>query len=338
MHIDRRRVTTAMGGLLTLGLPLTNVAAEQRHPRAIAAATAIALPPAIAHGSELSAADVGPATIGRRFPGSTYPGATLRDGASAPYLQHIATGAAYPGVTVDGPHVLIDGARFDGPLDIWMTKPLVMLGVSVRTSRASYWAIHTRPGAGPLYLLWSDIGAASSEGAPHDRTHALDRALYLRAERAFVFRNRISRAADGIQLHARGAEIVENLVDDLVYWVRDHNDGLQMLGGAREAKVLRNRVLNANPQTSCLNLIGSDVRVESNYLAGGGWVVYGGANANGHGGGPTRNVVVRDNVFGRDYFTRGGHFGPVAYWDEWPGRGNVWAANRWSDGGTLLPR
>ena len=295
------------------------------------------VPRTVLHGEDLGPADVGPAAAGYGQLRGPFPGTEIRDGRVYPFAREVPATARYDGFEVAGPHLLIEGVAFDGPLDIYATKPVVLRGVSVRTSKAAYWAIHTRPGAGALYLLWSDAGAARTDGAPLDRTHALDRALYLRADRATVHRSRISRTADGIQVHAVGAIVSETLIDDLVFWVRDHNDGIQMLGRGADLVVVRSRIVNRNPQTSCLNLIGELVRVEDTYLAGGGWVIYAGANANGHKAGPARHVVIRNVVFGRTYFPRSGHFGPVAYWDGSSGTGNIWERNRFDDGRPVLP-
>ncbi len=291
----------------------------------------------IAHGEDILATDVGPAAAGFKSLRGPFPGTEIRDGRSYPFMREIAGSSRYDGFEVAGPHLLIEGVAFDGPLDIYASKPVVLRGVSVRTAKASYWSIHTRPGAGAFYFLWSEAGAARADGAPADRTFALERGLYLRADNATVHRSHISRTADGIQLHAARSLIFETLIDDLVYWEKDHNDGIQMLGRGAEAAILRSRIVNRNPQTSCLNLIGDRVRVEDTYLAGGGWVIYGGADANGHKAGPARNVVVRNTVFGRAYFPKSGYFGPVAYWDKRPGTGNVWERNRFDDGHTVAP-
>ena len=273
------------------------VAAQQSGPasaitRPISEAAVAARP--ITHGEQISADQVGPAAAGYRTLGGPFAGSEIRDGRRYPFVREVVAAARYDGFEVPGPHLLIEGVQFDGPLDIYATKPIVLRGVSIRTSKAAYWALHTRPGAGALYFLWSDAGATRTDGAPDARTYALDRALYLRADNATVHRSRISRTADGIQLHGTRALVSETLIDDLTYWHQDHNDGIQMLGRGSDATILRNRIINKNPQTSCLNLIGDRVRVEDNYLAGGGWVIYGGANANGHGGGPTRQVIIRD--------------------------------------------
>lgn len=291
---------------------------------------------AIKHGSELNFGMVGPLAMALS-PRETFPGGEIRDDRAYPFARSVPVGAIYDGIAVTGPHLLIERVRFTGPIDIYARKPVVLRGVSVRTQKAAPWAIHTRPASGPLLFLWSEAGGDSADGAPNDLSRAQQRALYLRGDGATIYRSYLSRSADGIQIHGRNTRVIETLIDDLVYWQGDHNDGIQMLGRGAEATIMRSRIVNRNPQTSCLNLIGDRVLVENSYLSGGGWLVYAGADNNGKGPGRTREVVFRGNVFGREHFPKGGHFGPVAYWDASPGTGNVWALNRFADGTPVQP-
>jgi hypothetical protein len=289
---------------------------------------------AVAHGRDLKPRDVGPLAAGLS-PRATHAGGEMHDSRAYPFARRIDQSAIYDGFRVDGPHLLIDRIHFTGPLDIYERRPVVLRGVIIRPARAAEWALHTRPGAGPIHVLWSEMGAAATAGAPADRAHALARAIYARSDHVTVYRSHLTRTADGIQIHARGTRIVETLIDGLVHWQGDHNDGIQMLGRGADARIVRSRIENANPQTSALNLIGDHVLVEDCYLSGGGWTLYGGAHHTRHQPGSTRGVVIRGNVFGRDVFPRGGHFGPVTGFDA-SGPGNQWTANRWSDGISLV--
>ncbi|MGE3914298.1 MAG: hypothetical protein AB7F78_01260 [Hyphomicrobiaceae bacterium] len=287
----------------------------------------------VLHGRDLSSQLVGPAAAGLGAR-SEHPSVDIRDGKAYPFLRRIETNGRYDGLDVRGPHLLAEGVAFTGPLDIETRLPLVLRGVSVRTHTTAHWAIHTRPGSAPVFILWSSVGAASTAGAPQDRSHALARGLYLRSDRVTVYRSHIHHAADGIQIHARGARIVETLIDGLTFWQGDHNDGVQMLGQGGDVEIVRSRIVNANAQTSCLNLVADRVRVEASYLAGGGWTVYAGGHQKGFLPGSARDVVFRDNIFGRDSFPKSGSFGAITGWDR-NGTGIVWQRNRWSDGALL---
>ncbi|MBS0241041.1 MAG: hypothetical protein JSS20_02610 [Proteobacteria bacterium] len=266
------------------------------------------------------------------YPAAIYPTVDIKDETDLPFKRKVASSATYDGFTVEGPHWLIEHAQFSGPVGIMTRLPMVLRGVSIRPETKAPWALHTWPEAGRVLFLWSDAGASSTVGAPNDHVHHLERALYLRSERTTVYRSHIHSASDGIQLHAPHARVIETLIDGLVTWKGDHNDGIQMLGRGADLEVLRSRIDNQNSQTSCLNLIGDRVTVRDSYLAGGGWTVYGGASGNGHGAGTTKSVVFTGNVFGRDHFAKSGSFGPVAYWDHTRGSGNRWEKNRWSTG------
>ena len=287
----------------------------------------------IRHGSELTSAHVGP-SAGGLAPRTVHPGGEIRDGGRPPFARRIDNPSAYEGISVDGPHLLIERTTFTGPVDVYTMLPVVFLGVDFRLASGAPWALHTRPGAGPILVLWSRAGAASVQGAPDDRSNAVGRGLYLRSEQVTVFRSHIESAADGIQIHAAGARIIETLIDGLVPWTGDHNDGIQMLGQGRSVEIVRSRIVNPNPQTSALNLIGQDVRVEASYLSGGGWTMYAGMHHPPRKVGMTKGVVVVDNVFGRDLFAKSGNFGAVTGWDS-AGEGNRWSGNRYSDGTPL---
>jgi hypothetical protein len=284
------------------------------------------LPSPITHGQYVDASRVGPAVSGVAQ-GTTFIGGEIRDGKPMPFARVIAESATYDTYAVAGPHLLIEGATFTSALDIYSRLPIVFRGVTVRTEGESHWAIHTRPGAGPFYFLWSQAGAADGRSAPGST------ALLLRADDAVVYRSHISNASDAIHADAAGAILRENLLDGLITHSNDHNDGIQIAPQARSIVIERNRILNANPQTSCIYNAGSGVIIHDNYLAGGGWVIYGGAKNNGHAGESAKDVSVSGNIFGLDYFLKSGNFGPVAYWDT----ANTWANNRTAAGKQIKP-
>jgi hypothetical protein len=280
----------------------------------------------ISHGSEVKLAIVGPSAAGYASRGD-YPGGEIRDSMAMPFARKISEPATYDGFTVAGPHLLVEGVVFTSALDVYVTLPIVFRGVSVRVQNPSHWAIHTRPGAGPFYFLWSEAGAVKGQSA------AGSTALLLRGNSAVVYRSHISNSSDGIHTDATTAIVRENLIDGLVTHPGDHNDAIQTAPQARGIVIERNRIHNVNAQTSCIYNSGSDVTVRDNYLAGGGWVIYGGGKDNGHGGGGARNVSVMGNIFGADHFPKSGNFGPVAYWDK----ANTWSGNRYPDGSEIAP-
>lgn len=278
----------------------------------------------IGHGQEITAKNVGPSAAGYQTL-KTYAGAAMKDGKIYPFAQEISTSASYDGVTIEGPHLLIEAAAFLSSLDIYMAKTVVLRGVSVRPTTHSHIALLVRPGAGDVYVLWSDIGAGGA--------NAVGAGIALRGARALVYRSHVSKAADGISISASGVRIEESLIETRTASPGDHNDAIQVLGAPEHITIARNKILNPNPQTSCLYLLGRHIDVRGNYLSGGGWTIYGGAQNNGHGKGSASDVSVTDTVFGREYSAKSGHFGPVSYWD----RTYNWRDNRFSDGKPVSP-
>lgn len=69
--------------------------------------------------------------------------------------------------------------------------------------------------------------------------------------------------------------------------------------------------------------------ITGSLLAGGGYVVYGGASKTGK---ATSGIVVTNNRFSRIYFAKGGKEGHVACFEK-NGAGNIWHGNFWDDTG-----
>jgi Right handed beta helix region len=315
------------GGLLILLSMVMNVAIA---PAGRSEETALIH--GITHGREITKSAVGPLAGGYKFDDSTpaFEGGEIKAGATPSYARLVTEAASYDGLSVLGPHLLIENVTIQTPLDIYTPLPVVLRGVYVHVLKGGHWAIHTRPGSGPLYVLWSRIGGSYWFDGP---TFEVQTGLLLRGGPAHIYRSHITLASDGIHADAAHITIVENLIDGLVAREDSHNDAIQTAPQARGIVIERNRIHNVNPQTSCIYNSASDVTVRDNYLAGGGWVMYGGGKDNGHGADSARNVSVTGNIFGLDHFAKSGNFGPVAYWD----RANVWSRNRFPDGRTIAP-
>jgi hypothetical protein len=151
-----------------------------------------------------------------------------------------------------------------------------------------------------------------------------------------VIGNDISRVSTGIQLDA--GLVSDNYVHDLGYAEGDHVNGITSNGGSAALTISHNTVLNSHDQTDAVSLFEDfgaqrNKRIVQNLLAGGGYVIYGGANA---GGQPTRDIVISGNRISRLFFPDGGRFGPLAAFDA-AGAGNAWTANVWDDTGLPVP-
>jgi hypothetical protein len=141
----------------------------------------------------------------------------------------------------------------------------------------------------------------------------------------------------GSGLHMTNNVVIEdNWVHDLHEGDDSHNDAVITNGGSNLV-VRHNTLENPHTQTAVVALYGdlapvTDVIVENNLLAGGGYVVYGGSVPGKRFSAQAARIRVTGNRFGRAFFPDGGRFGPVSGFD--PSRpGNVWAGNVWHDSG-----
>ena len=146
----------------------------------------------------------------------------------------------------EGPHLLIEGAAFTSALDIYTSKPVVLRGVSVRPEAHSPVALLTRPGAGPVYR--------AVVGIRRQRRSAVDAAVGAArpiTRRSFAVtslaRPTAFRSAD------RTFGFSESLIETRAASAGDHNDAIQLLGAPTDIEIARNKILNRNPQTSCLS-------------------------------------------------------------------------------------
>lgn len=108
-------------------------------------------------------------------------------------------------------------------------------------------------------------------------------------------------------------------------------------GGRAGPLILRhNTLLNPHEQTAVV-FAGNDygnqtgLTITQNLMAGGGFIIYGGAGNNPYGA-STRDVTITDNRFSNRYWPHGGQYG-VAASVNWSV--TRWAGNRWDASGSL---
>jgi hypothetical protein len=114
----------------------------------------------------------------------------------------------------------------------------------------------------------------------------------------------------------------------------DHLNGTTSNAYSGRLTIRHNTIFNQFGQTDAISLFEDfspqyDRVITNNLVAGGGYTIYGGANAGGH---PTSHIVITNNRFSRLYFRNGGGYGPVAAFDP-RGHGNLWSGNIWDDTG-----
>jgi hypothetical protein len=135
----------------------------------------------------------------------------------------------------------------------------------------------------------------------------------------------VFNSEDGVRL-SDNSKLYDSFIHDLIGTPEAHYDAVtaDMYTGW---EIVHNTILNQHDWTAAVwvgdpRYTASSGRLEDNFLAGGGYVVYGGP-----GTGPGIRVV--DNVFSTRFFAKGGYWGPVVYWEP---AGNTWSGNTWADG------
>ena len=130
-----------------------------------------------------------------------------------------------------------------------------------------------------------------------------------------------------------------NYIHDSGYLAGDHTNGFYTNGGTEPLTIENNTILISRTQTDTINLdAGSsgvpvaNKTVENNFLAGGGYSIYGGTSP----GNPTSHILIEGNRFGQQYYPLGGRYGPVAYFAH-SGTGNTWSGNFWDTTGKAIP-
>jgi hypothetical protein len=148
--------------------------------------------------------------------------------------------------------------------------------------------------------------------------------------------NNISAFRTAMQV---SAGLVEgNYIHDPGYIAGDHTNGIVTNGGTASMTIEDNTIFNSLGQTDAISLdaaaAGTTVAnktIENNFLAGGGYSIYGGDGQNN----PTSKIVITGNRFGQNYYAKGGQFGAVAYYNP-AGTGNVWSGNSWDTTGQAI--
>jgi hypothetical protein len=130
-----------------------------------------------------------------------------------------------------------------------------------------------------------------------------------------------------------------NYIHNPGYIAGDHTNGIFVNGNTEPLTIENNTIFDSLTQTDAISLDASspglpvaNKTIKNNFLAGGGYTIYGGGSR----GDPTSNIVIEGNRFAQLYHPLGGVYGPVAYFDP-TGTGNVWSGNFWDTTGQAVP-
>ncbi|MFC4588889.1 DUF4082 domain-containing protein [Sphaerisporangium corydalis] len=249
-------------------------------------------------------------------PSTSFPGAADTGVPSGTNLK------ASKSITVTKDGTVIDGMEVSGEINVDADN------VTIRNTRLAAapgdWGIIQRQGHTGLKVEDSEIF-----GNGRDRTQF---GIINQGRELTVRRVDIHTISNGI-LTEQGL-VEDSYLHDPKYFSGDHTDMIMCTSGPPSGATLvirGNTVINTLEQTGAIALfqdfgVVRNVTVEGNFLAGGGYSLYGGAGAKG----TSSNIKVLNNVFSRDVWAKGGYNGPVAYWDK--GGTNEWKGNVWEDG------
>ncbi|GGS99626.1 hypothetical protein [Streptomyces griseoviridis] len=232
---------------------------------------------------------------------------------------------------------VIRGWDITGSLDIYADDVTV---IDSRITSDNWWGINLRPGHKGLRVLHSTITAVPGEGPDNG---GVDYAVSNMGGGSIeVGWCDVSVFGDALSMGQ--GHLHDNYVHDLVPFVNlggewQHTNAVISGGGNTGHLVIRHNTL-LNPTGLKQGASGSiglfadtgvvrNVTVDRNWIAGGAYALYGGAEGATH-------IEVTDNVFSTQYHPASGGYGVVAHWNA-DGAGNVWRNNRMSDGRPVHP-
>jgi hypothetical protein len=204
--------------------------------------------------------------------------------------------------------------------------------VTIRDSRLTgngEWGIIQRQGHTGLRVENTEI---LGDGVHKVQTGILNQGSMVTIERVYIH-----TVSDGIQTDQ--GVVADSFIDDIKEFPGDHCVNVSSNGSPEPGMTLvirHNTLLNPLAQTSAISIYqdfgrAHDVTVEGNYLAGGGYALYGGKGNYGQ----SSNIRILNNVFSRKYHPNSGIFGPVTAYEQGPG--NVWSGNATDAGVPVTP-
>jgi hypothetical protein len=232
---------------------------------------------------------------------------------------------------------IISGWNLQGSLDIYANNVTV---TNCTITSSNWWAVNLRPGFTGLKVTHCRISDNPGQGPDNGGSNYAvsnmgDGSIEVGWNDISGFGNVLSMGHGSIH---------DNFVHDLSTFVTQsgewqHTDGVISNGADNGGLVIKhNTVLNDTPinkgATAAVGLYADDgpvrnTTVQDNWLAGGAYVLYGGAKG-------ATNVKILDNVFSTQFHPKGGIYGFATAWDN-GGSGNVWRNNRTSSGAVVQP-
>lgn len=157
--------------------------------------------------------------------------------------------------------------------------------------------------------------------------------IYGDATATTIDNNNITKTSTDVQIYA--GTIENNYMAQHGMTTGDHINGVTTNGDDQPLLIQHNTILNNYIQTDAIGLFQdfsdvSNVTINNNFLAGGGYTIYGGTGSHG----PTSGIVITGNTISTMYYPHGGYYGPATAYNP-AGTGNTWSGNTYTNGQTI---
>ena len=235
------------------------------------------------------------------------------------------------GIIIDGDGTVLERVLTSASITIKASD--VAVRDSVLETSGETWGIGLASGE-HLTVVHNRIEGGDTDGPTRLLVGIKD--LYGEVSDVSVIGNDISRTSTAVQLDA--GLVQENYIHDLGQTGDDHVNGLTSNGGDEALVIRGNTILNQHPQTDAIGLFQdfgtqSNRWIVDNFIGGGGYTLYGGANPGSESGATEIHVI--GNRFSSSFFASAGSYGPAAAWN--PAGGNEWRSNTWDATGGDVP-
>jgi hypothetical protein len=147
-----------------------------------------------------------------------------------------------------------------------------------------------------------------------------------------VLRDNISAEGTGVLFAGGGGVVEDSYIHDLATCCGFHNEDFQSTAGGN-ATLSHNTLFNSASQTADIIIAQdfggqSNVTIDNNLLAGGGWSVYGGDTGNNESS-PATDIRITNNRLSDMFYKNCGYYGWLAAFNTPAASGNVASGNYW---------
>jgi hypothetical protein len=234
------------------------------------------------------------------------------------------------GITVTKPGTTVDGVRLFGTIEVEAddttvkdSEIIVTGGESCPSHPCGGHGIWTKPGVTGTIIEDDSIHGKESSGSNVVQYAIASNSSSTRIERVHLY-----NATEPISGPAR---VSDSLIEANGTIPGEHYEDIYYGGGGGPLIVNHDTMLNPHEQTAVVFAsvdFGDQtvLSITNNLMAGGGYVIYGGAS--GSAGKVIGPVTVTGNRFSRKYYRQGGFYGTAAYFND---ALTNWSSNVWDE-------